>query len=424
MNPYRSHTDDDLRTTALERGSLMTCTTAAPRLTRWKATLALLIAATAVLAFAAGAGATVYHPTDGPGLQSAITSANSNAGADTIVLNDAPYQPTAPMTITDTLTITGDHANQATLGGPTVEGSFVVPTQADVFTINPGVSVSMVGFVMTTASDIGFAVVRDKGNLRFDNMSLSGNNGTQLGLTSGATATITNSSINDGNSQGISSQNGTLVLNNSTVANNASGGIAATGTLRLNNTIVAKNDPLAFGQKDCFAKATTQISSLDGDGTCGVTFSAKDPLLGPAINQGGPTPTLAPGPSSPAINAGDNSICPTADQRFFVHNDGLCDIGSYETGAPQDTTAPACAVTAVRSGPPKQQDVTATDGGSGLGADAVSNVLISNGAVNFTPFASPSRSGLVLTATKTDQTQITRWSFTAMDWAGNSKICQ
>jgi hypothetical protein len=29
----------------------------------------------------------------------------------------------------------------------------------------------------------------------------------------------------------------------------------------------------------------------------------------------------------------------------------------------------------------------------------------------------------VLTATKTDQAQLTRWSFTATDWAGNVKNC-
>jgi hypothetical protein len=388
-----------------------------------------MAAAATALASASAAGATVYTPPDGPALQAAITNANANPGPDTIILaenNGISYQPTAAMTITDTLTITGDHANQGPFGGPTIDGGAVLPLQSDLFTVNPGVTASFVGFTITTASDIGFAVIRAKGTAKLDNVALSGNNGTQLVVNNGGSATVTNSSVNDGNAGGISSSTATLILNNSTVANNASGGVAAQGgTFQLNNTIVAKNNPLNNGSKDCFAKPTSTTTSLDSDSSCGVgALSGKDPLLGASLPNGGPTPSLMPAAGSPAINAGTNAICPTTDQRFFVRNDGSCDIGAMERSGVRDTTAPACAVSGLRAGPPKQQDVTASDSGSGLGPDAISAVTISNGSVALSPFSSPSTGPLVVTATKTDQALVTQWSFTATDWAGNVKDCR
>ncbi len=56
-------------------------------------------------------------------------------------------------------------------------------------------------------------------------------------------------------------------------------------------------------------------------------------LLGTLTNNGGPTQTHALSPDSPAINAGDNTQCPTEDQRGFARTLSAtdpCDIGSYE----------------------------------------------------------------------------------------------
>jgi hypothetical protein len=413
---------EDLRTTSLERGNLMTDLTAARRLGRWRPALAVVVAAGALLAVADGASANVYTPVDGPGLQAAITSANSNPGPDTIKLASKNYQPSVPMTITDTLTITGDPQFQPPGQNPQIDGTFVNPLQSDLFTVNPGVSATFKAVSITGSSDIGFGVIRAKGTVELDNLALSGNNGTELVVDSGGTATANDANISDGTFHGIDNS-GTLVLNNSTVANNSSGGITTSGTLRLNNTIIANNNPFVNGSTDCVGTPTTStITSWDSDGTCAVAHTG-DPMLDSTNMNGGPSPSAALLPGSPAINAGTNSICPTTDQRFFVRSDGQCDIGAYEAGAARDTTAPTCVVSALRAGPPKQQDVTATDSGSGLGPDAITNVAITNGTVAFTPFTSPSRAGLVLTATKTDQTQVTRWSFTATDWAGNVKNC-
>ena len=62
-------------------------------------------------------------------------------------------------------------------------------------------------------------------------------------------------------------------------------------------------------------------------------------ILQPLRNNGGPTRTHALTPGSPAINAGNNSQCPTVDQRGFQHV-GVCDIGSYEFNSPGPPVPP------------------------------------------------------------------------------------
>ena len=64
-----------------------------------------------------------------------------------------------------------------------------------------------------------------------------------------------------------------------------------------------------------------------------------DPRLSRLSDNGGPTPTHALLPGSPAINAGNPAPpgsaagCQSTDQRFFRRDAGRCDIGSFERGA-------------------------------------------------------------------------------------------
>jgi hypothetical protein len=59
-----------------------------------------------------------------------------------------------------------------------------------------------------------------------------------------------------------------------------------------------------------------------------------DPKLGPLANNGGPTLTMALLPGSPAIDAGDTSTAPFADQRGFPRPAGFAaDIGAFEYGS-------------------------------------------------------------------------------------------
>ena len=167
---------------------------------------------------------------------------------------------------------------------------------------------------------------------------------------SGIQTTITNSTIsgNTANSAGggILNANGLTVIRNSTVTDNSLGGVASIGSSRarseLFSTLVAGN-----GQSDVdtFLGATNSFLSLGhnliGFGNALGAFSATlgdqtevaDPLVAPLAANGGPTPTHALLPGSPAIDTGNLSISLEFDQRgapFARANDGRTDVGAFE----------------------------------------------------------------------------------------------
>jgi hypothetical protein len=140
-----------------------------------------------------------------------------------------------------------------------------------------------------------------------------------------------------------------IVLVNDTIAGNT----AASGAGGLEggdippsvvNTIVAGNSGEA-GKENCqflVGMDTPFVSgghNLENGATCQFTrpgdLSNTDPLLGPLQDNGGPTPTRAPTPSSPAIGAADPTKCPATDQRgvpYFAPNP--CDIGAVDLARP------------------------------------------------------------------------------------------
>jgi hypothetical protein len=446
-------------TMALERSTLMSYPTAAPRLAPRKAALALVVAATTALTFAPGAGAAIFRPTPGvkatsdpTSLQNAIISANSSPDAqNTIVLSAGRYAPTDALpNITKNLTITGDHALQAatsTAGPPLIDGSAETNANQDLIVIPANVNVTLEGFLINGAAQPGFYAINDAGNLKTWSMALSGNNGTNLLVSGAGTATINESTLdNDGNA-GLKTNGGTTVLNNSDVVSNFAGGIDQSlgGIVRVNNTIIANNvNPITLTGSDCTGPPTSNDKSQQSDGSCGTAVTSSSTLnLNSSTQNEGPTPTISLGTGSSAIGAGDAAICQRVDQRFFVHSGTGCDIGSYQTGSTRDTSPPTCVVTRTNLVTvPNQQDVTVTDADSGLGpeaglatdaqaigtinpGDAITNLTITNGSVAFTPFTSPSRGGLVLTATRGSNPAVgsTSWKFTANDWAGNRMDC-
>jgi hypothetical protein len=149
----------------------------------------------------------------------------------------------------------------------------------------------------------------------------------------GATATIVNTTIN-GNT-GASGQ-GAGVRN------------AAKATLNFTNTIISGS---TGGGADCLNSGTigTNSHNLVQDGSCSPAVSG-NPKLGPLQNNGGPTFTHALLPTSPAIDAGDDSVLGdplnlTTDQRGTGFPRKVCahvDIGAYEanSGVPPTINCP------------------------------------------------------------------------------------
>ena len=131
-----------------------------------------------------------------------------------------------------------------------------------------------------------------------------------------------------------------MILNSTVNSNDAGidgGGIHNfSGALTVNNTIVSNRTP-----NDCSGVDPEEAAlrhNMDSDGTCGLAgagdLSNTNPKLGPLQANGGPTLTHALLAGSPAIDAGDNTACPSRDQRGYVRPVGAaCDIGAYEFGS-------------------------------------------------------------------------------------------
>jgi CSLREA domain-containing protein len=153
---------------------------------------------------------------------------------------------------------------------------------------------------------------------------------------------------------------GTVVLTNSTVTNNRAAGTGggirqdAGGALIMRNTIVAGNTSFTI-QIDVSGPAQSAGFNLVGNTTGSSGWLTSDilnmnPALAPLGNNGGPTPTHAVLPASPAIDAGNNELARDPytklllvfDQRAFGFArivGSSVDIGAYEANyAPDPVT--------------------------------------------------------------------------------------
>jgi hypothetical protein len=122
------------------------------------------------------------------------------------------------------------------------------------------------------------------------------------------------------------------------------GGIFSFDTGTIEATIVANSGTSG----DCWIAGTSLTDkgyNLDDDGSCqfsGVNASPSptlDASLGSLAYNGGPTPTIALEPGSPAIDKVPAADCPATDQRGAPRT-APCDIGAYDTDFP--SFAPTC----------------------------------------------------------------------------------
>jgi uncharacterized repeat protein (TIGR01451 family) len=187
------------------------------------------------------------------------------------------------------------------------------------------------------------------GNINLTNSTLSGNianNDSLEGGTFGTGGAIANNSSGPVSVAHSTLTNNTSATNGGGIANNSS------GVVQISNSIVALNTATISGPdlSGTFTANYTFVGNPAGATINGGTGNLNgNPQLGSLGNNGGPTQTHLPLPSSTAIDAGDPAFAPPPenDQRGFPRIGGTrLDMGAVETnytltataGTPQSTT--------------------------------------------------------------------------------------
>ena len=421
---------------------------------------AIVLAAGALLFGASNASAAIYTATTTQEFVDDVAAANASIGVpDEIqLLSATTYSPTAGVVVTDDLSIRGNPTLQLPPGAPTIFNGAGIPPTDDPITVAEGVTLHVEAIQFQGQAVSQKPYINVQGNFVIENSTISSAQGAAIATDPVATAphiTVRNATLTSNIRLGLNlSSNGLLTMNNATVTNNSQGGMILDGTADIRNSVLAPNTA-----GNCFnanyPNPTDTVSinfSTDADGNNdGVPdCSTIDPTGGTGNNtgtantsaavgvsatfgaNGGPVRTRAITATSTLLkDTADNAACEKLDARYFVRTDGACDRGAYELNAVRDTTPPSCGVTAVRRNGPAghdEQDVGVQDMESGLqeifGTNANGSFNITNGTVSVPTFTRGTNAQQTVTATKTDQTQKTRWSFNARDWAGNVTLCQ
>jgi hypothetical protein len=298
-------------------------------------------------------------------VQKAVTCAPDVAPPNSRTIGIEAGTYTENVTIAKNLKLEGVSATTAIVNGGDT---------GRVFTISPGYTVTFTALTLTngTAAN-GGGLYTDGSTVTLIDSTVSANTATGDGggiFTLGGTVTVLRSTLTGNTAAseggGIYTSGGTIALGNSTLTGNsattAGGAVySSAGTVGLANATVASNSAPAgsnlFGSSANLITANSIIANGTGgancagtvisggynvsnDASCSLTQASDkpgvNPLLGTLASNGGGTQTMALQPGSPAINAGNNTICAAPpisnlDQRGTVRPQGAaCDSGAFE----------------------------------------------------------------------------------------------
>ena|GEM_PF-2155402 len=292
-------------------------------------------------------------------IQAAIDAASDG---DTISIGAGTYYE--HLTLNKQVDLVGSGANQTTIDGSTTEGVIIEVTVRKAVTIS-GVTIRNGlarkegggGIQNHGTLHVKDSVLRNNdslygggihnleyGTLEVSNSTFISNDATITGggIQNFGVATITNSTFveNEANSGGAihTGSDGETTITNGTISGNdadvGGGGISGDGLVTITNSIVVNNTAIDHGA-NCSISGDGSISGgsnivwpTQGEQCLGSTV---DPMLGPLQDNGGPTPTMAPLPGSPAIDGAANCDSIATDQRGIVRPQGeACDVGAVE----------------------------------------------------------------------------------------------
>jgi CSLREA domain-containing protein len=298
-------------------------------------------------------------------LREAVIAANDIPGHDTITLHAQTYTLSlaasasddpgvGDLDVTDDVRIEGAGADQSVVDGGAIDRVFDVASGASADltglavrngrTTGSGAGILNAGTLTLTDAAVvdnratGGGGIHNFGVATITRVTLSGNAGAEAasGLSNYGTMSVTNStvsgSVTTSAGTGVASSAGRLTLRNVTLGANAGGTgmvLAAyfDGEVTVVNTIV---------DGPCEGAVAALGHNFERGHTCGLERFDTDPMLEPLAANGGPTQTRALAPGSPAIDAGDDAVCPATDQRGVTRPQGpRCDAGAFErAGAP------------------------------------------------------------------------------------------
>ncbi len=363
-------------------------------------------------------------------LRAALALAAAKPGADTITfdpgMNGKTIAPTGPVngsafTLANGEVVTVDAS--ALSAGVKLDGG---SQNFRFFRVNAGASLTLHGLTLTRGGGADLTAlalveggaILNGGTLTLTRCTLSGNSAstdsgggaTQGGaISNSSTATLTHCTLS-GNSTthngGAVYNTGTLALAHCTVSGNSvsiggGGGISVnSGSITLTNTIVAGNSASNAARADIENFSTlirvgaNIVPFLSGAGTVtGIgTISTTAPNLASLGNYGGPTQTMPPLSTSPAIDAATVLAQPiTSDQR------GAPIVGAPDIGATEALSGPVNAVVTsnLDAGPGTLRDILAAvptgstitfDPAVFTGATATTNTILLNTSDNRSAF--------------------------------------
>ena len=245
-----------------------------------------------------------------------------------------------------------DSGVTATLSGLTISGGSTSENGGGLY--NDGGTTTLTDCTVSgNSAELGGGLYNDGGTTTLTDCTVSGNsastqgggldNQTNPGAINLNDCTISGNSAG-GKGGGLYSSGGTATLTDCTVSGNSAsngGGMDdASGTVTVEDTIVAEDAATTSGP-DALGTLDSQGNNLIGesDGSSGWVGSDLtgtiampiNPLLAPLGDYGGPTPTMALLPGSPAIGMGTAVGEMTTDQRGEPLDSPTPDIGAFQS---------------------------------------------------------------------------------------------